>query len=182
MSRSIPLHPILAAVLVALPAALPGQDHASCPMHAEHGKSEAAPHPAADSHPADVDRRGDVEMGFDHTKTTHHFRVSPEGGAIEVTANSADDGESRDAIRVHLRAIAKAFAAGRFDTPMKVHDQVPPGVAALQAKKGEIRWIYEELPAGARVVAVTKDAEARKAVHEFLDFQIEEHRTGDPKS
>lgn len=42
----------------------------------------------------EMNKRGDHVMGFDHTKTTHHFRLSPQGGAIEITANSADDTES----------------------------------------------------------------------------------------
>jgi hypothetical protein len=30
-------------------------------------------------------------MGFSHDKTTHHFRLYPDGGAIEVTADDPND-------------------------------------------------------------------------------------------
>jgi hypothetical protein len=69
---------------------------------------------AQDCHHAKVAERGDHVMGFDHTKTTHHFRLLPAGGAIEVSANDAADTESRDAIRGHLSHIATMFRGRRL--------------------------------------------------------------------
>src|SRR5438445_4282144 len=86
---------------------------------------------AASDHHAQVDARGDRVMGFDHAKTTHHFLLSAAGGSIEVTANSGEDKESRDAIRGHLAHIARMFSDGDFEAPMLVHDRVPPGVDAM---------------------------------------------------
>ena len=90
---------------------------------------------AQDQHHDAVDRRGDHVMGFSHEKTTHHFRILADGGAIEVTANSAEDAASRDQIRMHLSHIAQMFAAGNFQAPMLVHDETPPGVPAMQKLK-----------------------------------------------
>ena len=135
---------------------------------------------AASDHHAQGDARGDKVMGFDHAKTTHHFLLSAAGGSIEVTANSAEDQESRDAIRGHLAHIAKMFSDGDFEAPMLVHDRFPPGVDAMKRKKSVIQWKYEEIGSGARIVAVTRDLEALAAIHEFLRFQIADHRTGDP--
>jgi hypothetical protein len=42
-----------------------------------------------------------------------------------------------------------------------------------------IEWKFEETPNGGRVRITTKDTEALAAIHEFLRFQIEDHRTGD---
>lgn len=131
-------------------------------------------------HHAAVDARGDKVMGFDHAKTTHHFLLSAAGGSIEVTANSGDDKESRDAIRGHLAHIAKMFSDGDFEAPMLVHDRVPPGVDAMKKKKAGIQWKYEGVENGARIVAITRDPEALSAIHEFLRFQIADHSTGDP--
>lgn len=131
-------------------------------------------------HHAKVDERGDHVMGFDHSKTTHHFLLSASGGSIEVTANDPDDSESRDAIRAHLSHVAGMFAEGNFDAPILIHDRVPPGVSTMKQKKSAIEWKFEELPAGGAVRITTKDAEARAAIHDFLRFQIEDHRTGDP--
>jgi hypothetical protein len=131
------------------------------------------------SHHSDVDARGDTVMGFGHEKTTHHFRLTRDGGVIEVTANDREDTGSRDAIQGHLQHIAKMFSEGDFEAPMLVHAQVPPGVAVMKDRKAEIRWTYQEIPGGGRVVAKTKEAEALRAIHSFLKFQIEDHRTGD---
>jgi hypothetical protein len=44
----------------------------------------------------------------------------------------------------------------------------------------EISYTAEETPRGAQVRITTRNAEAIKAIHQFLRFQIKEHRTGDP--
>ncbi len=134
---------------------------------------------AQEDHHMAVDKRGDHVMGFSHEKTTHHFRLYADGGAIEVTANDPKDTESRDQIRMHLSHIAGMFAAGNFKSPMLIHDQVPPGVPALQRLKAEVNYRYEEIPNGGRVRISTKNKEAISAAHEFLKFQISDHRTND---
>ena len=126
-------------------------------------------------HHAAVNQHGDHVMGFSHEKTTHHFRLYANGGAIEVTANDPKDAESRDQIRTHLSHIGGMFAQGDFNAPMLVHDQVPPGVPMLQKLKGEVSYRYEKMDRGGRVVISTKNAEALKALHEFLRFQISDH-------
>lgn len=136
-------------------------------------------HPQS-GHAAEVDERGDRVMGFDHRKTTHHFRLKPDGGVIEVGANDPDDAESRGQIRRHLAHIAKKFAAGDFRAPMLIHGRVPPGVPSMKRLGRAIKYEYEETKAGALIRITTADAAARRAVHEFLRFQIEDHRTGDP--
>lgn len=140
-------------------------------------------HPASghghDTHAKDVNERGDRVMSFDHEKTRHRFLLYADGGAIEVTANSADDAESRDQIRKHLGHIARMFAEGNFKAPLLIHAQTPPGVPTMQKLKAEIRYEYEETERGARVSIKTANAEALAAVHDFLRFQIKEHETGD---
>lgn len=131
--------------------------------------------------PADdqMNQRGDHIMGFDHTKTTHHFRLDESGGSIEVTANNSEDTESTDQIRMHLKHIARMFADGNFNAPMLIHDQTPSGVPVMQELKGEIKYNYEEIGRGAAVRISTKNPTALKAIHDFLRFQIKEHKTGD---
>jgi len=132
------------------------------------------------SHAAGVRERGDHVMGFDHAKTTHHFRLARTGGSIEVETRDAADTESRDQIRTHLEHIAKMFSEGDFDAPMLIHGRVPPGVGEMKKRKADIRYEFEELPRGGRIRIATKNARARSAVHEFLRFQIRDHGTGDP--
>jgi len=130
-------------------------------------------------HHDEVNHRSDHAMGFSHAKTTHHFRLKSDGGIIEVTANDAQDAASRDQIRQRLKHIAKKFAEGDFAAPMFIHAKTPPGVPAMKRLKAEIKYQYEEIERGAQVRISTGDAEAIKAIHEFLRFQIEDHQTGD---
>ena len=127
----------------------------------------------------EMNKRGDHVMGFDHTKTTHHFSLQESGGSIVVTANSADDVESSQQIRMHLKHIAMMFAEGNFNAPMLIHDQTPPGVSVMKELKGDIKYNFEEIDRGAAMRISTKNPKALKAIHDFLRFQIKEHKTGD---
>jgi hypothetical protein len=126
-----------------------------------------------------VVRRGDQAMGFSHDKTTHHFRLMKDGGSIEVSSNDPKDTESRDQIRAHLKHIAASFAAGNFDMPMFIHDQVPPGVPVMKRLKSQIKYEVESITGGGRVRISSANPEAVKAVQDFLKFQIMDHQTGD---
>jgi hypothetical protein len=151
---------------------------ASCPMHAEHMAAMA--NAAAAAHRKEVDARGDVAMGFRQALTTHHVYSTADGGVIQVTANAASDATTVEQVRGHFREIAAAFEKGDFAIPRQVHGEVPPGVPQLQAEAGKgVRFRYEEIPAGARVVITTTTPEALAAVRSFLGYQIEEHGTGD---
>jgi hypothetical protein len=146
-----------------------------CPMHQEHATG-ASQHDHAQN---ELEHRGNQGMGFDQQKTTHHFLLRKDGGAIQVTANSSADKTSIDEIHMHLEHIARAFKSGEFDIPMFVHDQTPPGVPTMTKLKGQIKYSYEAMENGGQVVISSANAEAVKAVHEFLKFQITEHKTGD---
>lgn len=127
----------------------------------------------------DMENRGNQGMGFAQDKTTHHFLLRKDGGTIQVTANSGDDKATIQHIRMHLEHIRGAFQSGDFNIPGFVHDQTPPGVPAMIKLKDQIQYRYEEIAQGGRVGISTKNAEAVEAVHNFLRFQITEHKTGD---
>ncbi len=173
----------LSAVLLCLVAAAYPQNTSKddtmqeCPMHKEH---------MANSHQAIVEKNGDQAMGFSHDTTTHHFRLAADGGAIEVTANDTHDNDKNHdkahnaaAIRSHLAHLALMFADGDFSTPMFVHDGVPPGTTTMKLLTAKIHYKYEEIPSGGRVRIESTDPVALAAIHDFLRFQIAEHRTGD---
>jgi len=130
-------------------------------------------------HQSAVNTRGDHAMGFSHEKTTHHFRLFTDGGAIEVEANDPKDTESRDQIRGHLKHITQMFSAGDFDIPMFIHDQVPPGAQTMKRLASQIKYEFQDTSAGGRVRITTANPEAVTSVHDFLRFQIKDHQTGD---
>lgn len=121
-------------------------------------------------------------MGFSQAATRHHFFLTPNGGAIQVEVEDPDDSTNRTSIRMHLRHIAQAFGNGDFDIPMFVHDTVPPGVPEMKQLRSEIHYSYEERSNGARIVIASSNGAAIEAIHQFLIFQIQEHKTGDSTS
>lgn len=138
-----------------------------CPMHKEHANGGMI-------------ARGNEAMGFDQNKTTHHFLLKEDGGNIQVEANDLNDNDSRDAIRSHLSHIAILFSKGDFDIPMFIHDRVPPGVPVMKELKDAITYKYEDMDRGGKVILSSENTDAINAIHEFLRFQIEDHKTGDP--
>ena len=127
-----------------------------------------------------MNERGDKVMGFDHTKTSHHFLLKTDGGVIQIEANDNADTASRDEIRMHMKHIAKMFGEGNFSAPMLIHEQDPPGADVMKQLKAKIKYEFGENERGAFIRISTGDADALKSIQEFLRFQIKEHMTGDP--
>lgn len=144
----------LAAILLLSAAALTQHDHATA--------------------------RADKAMGFPQDKTTHHFRLAKDGGAIEVTARDARDRDSVRQIRQHLQHVAPMFSEGDFSIPGEVHAQAPTGSNTMKQLHADISYRYEPLPAGGRIRIASRNPKAVAAVHDFLRYQIREHKTGDP--
>jgi len=155
-------------------------DTLGCPLHQQHsaevtaGKSEKE-----NAHLAGVTERGDEAMGFSHQKAVHHFGLTRNGGFILAEASDAADVATTQAIRQHFQHIAKAFSSGDFELPMFIHAKSPPGVSSMRKLKALIQYRFEETDLGGRVVIATASLKALRAVHQFLRFQIEDHRTGD---
>jgi len=143
------------------------------PVHGQH------PHPAPRSQPGDsafgaMQRRGAMAMGVDQYTSVHRFDDLADGGRIELQ-REARDSAGVHTIREHLRAIARAFAAGDFSTPAFVHLRQVPGTATMAAKRAAIRYAFTELPGGGAVRITTTDPIAVAAVHQFLAFQRGDH-------
>jgi hypothetical protein len=177
------LLPILACGVLAA-SLLAGEEQPTCPLHAQHQNTPQGDHQghAGHDHHAALDARGDQVMGFEHTRTTHHFLLERDGGVVQVQANDPNDSESVAQIRNHLAEVAKAFSSGDFSMPRQIHDRVLPGVPEMTRLKEAISYRYEEIERGGRVRITTENPEALAAIHSFLRSQIEDHRTGDPNT
>ena len=125
-------------------------------------------------------KRGAKAMGFDQDATTPHYRLTPTGGEIEVTVHDDEVESVVAAVRTHLRTIASEFARGQFDKPFETHGEVPPGVRVMRKNSRLVSYRYVDVPRGGVVRIETTNARTRDAVHDFLRYQIAEHRTGDP--
>ncbi|PYT29455.1 MAG: hypothetical protein DMG57_11610 [Acidobacteria bacterium] len=82
-------------------------------------------------------KRGNVAMGFDQDKVSHHFHLTSTGRIIEVAVNQNADAETRKQIRDHLRTISQEFADGVFTSPIATHAEVPPGVSLMRDRKAD---------------------------------------------
>ena len=135
---------------------------------------------SADTHHAAV--RGQYEVVRGGLMGEPHRLIPPvvhPGGVISADALDRADIATRDSIRSHFAHIAHAFSSGDFDLPMFIHDRMPPGAETMKRLRTKISYRAENAPLGARVVIRTGDPEALAAVHDFLRFQIADHRTGD---
>lgn len=143
-------------------------------------RSSPPPKPGAaatsDSAFASLQDRGEKVMVVDQYNATHVFEDLRDGGRIVLEQNNAKDTAGINRIRAHMREIAIAFAAGRFDSPFLVHAQVVPGTDVMRERRKRITYGAVDRPRGAEVRIVTWDTTAVGAVHAFLAFQRGEHR------
>jgi len=137
----------------------------------------AAQHPQ--DHHAQMNVRGEKAMGFDQAATTHQFSLHDDGGTIQVMVKDPKDQTNLAAIRAHLPRISKMFAAGDFSMPHFIHEEDVPGTKGMKRLRDRIAYAYEDVPGGGRVRITTRHATALAAVHQFLRYQITDHKTGD---
>ncbi|MDQ3697004.1 MAG: hypothetical protein M3373_03115 [Gemmatimonadota bacterium] len=132
-------------------------------------------HRAGDSAFASLQERGKRVMGVDLYTSTHRYESFPNGGRIELQRDT-EDSAGIATIRTHIRSIAAAFADGDFSATAATHARTVPGTGAMAAKRAAIAYTVRDLPRGAELRITTRDAEALRAVHEFLAFQRDDHR------
>ena len=130
-----------------------------------------------DSGFAAVQQRGRVAMGVDQYTSTHVFDALPDGGRIELQRD-VEDPEGVATIRRHLQEIVIAFREGDFRIPGFVHAQEVPGTDAMARMKDRITYTYSELPRGGQIRITAAEHEALHAIHEFMAFQRQDHRSG----
>lgn len=167
MKRVVMAAALAAGWMVGAASAAAAHDMASCP------------HRPKDAHAAAVDQHHDQVTGMAADTSVHHFELTSRGGMIRLEAADAKDETGRDQARNHLQHVAASFAAGDFEMPMFIHGQAPPGTSTMARLRGSIRYRYEPTEGGGRVTIETSSPEARKAIHEFLRFQIKDHHTQD---
>src|SRR5688500_13559497 len=105
-----------------------------------------------------------------HQAASHQFQMLPNGGSIEI---QAADAAGVAHVREHLAEVTAAFSAKEPLAELVDHVRCMPGGATMLAKRSTLTLAYRELPRGAELRITTADADALKAVHEFITFQRE---------
>lgn len=119
--------------------------------------------------------RGEHVMGVNQYTSAHVFEDLPDGGRIVLERADASDTADIKQIRSHMHEIAEAFRAGDFAKPFEVHAQTVPGTDIMRAKRAAISYEPSDVPKGGEVRIKTADAAALVAIHQFLQFQREQH-------
>ena len=143
-------------------------------------QSDSAGAAADDSAFAALQERGAAPqgMGVDQYASVHVFDDLPDGGRIQFQDTVGDDA-AVEQIRAHLQEILVAFEQGDFSTPAFVHGvEEVPGTRVMADRRGVIEYEYAPLERGGAVTMRTSDAEALRAIHDFLAFQRMDHRAG----
>lgn len=157
-------------------------DMKNCPLHEQHQKEKEAK-ASNSTHDqtkmAEMNERGEREMGFSQTATIHHFLMSNDGGAIQVEVSDKNDKENLEKIRRHLAEIAVSFSKGDFATPLAVHAELPPGTKTMELLKTKISYKYSDTEKGGQVIIYSQNEVALAAIYDFMRYQIVEHQTGD---
>jgi hypothetical protein len=123
-----------------------------------------------------VQTRGHVAMGVDQYSSAHRFEPLPDGGRITLVRDG-DDPAGVTQIRAHMAEIAAAFRRGDFTVPGFVHDRAVPGTATMAARRSRISYIADTLPHGGSLRIHSTDSVAISAIHQFLAFQRQDHRS-----
>ena len=129
-----------------------------------------------DSAFAQVQSRGHVAMGVDQYTSTHRFEPLPDGGRITLVRDG-DDPAGMTQIRAHMAEIGAAFRRGDFTLPGFVHDRAVPGTATMAARQSRISYIADTVPHGGSLRIHSTDSIAIAAIHQFLAFQRQDHRS-----
>jgi hypothetical protein len=73
--------------------------------------------------------------------------------------------------------IGAAFRRGDFTVPGFVHDGAVPGTATMAARQSRIGYIVDTVPRGGSLRIHSTDSIAIAAIHQFLAFQRQDHRS-----
>ncbi|MGE5624946.1 MAG: aspartate carbamoyltransferase [Bacillota bacterium] len=124
----------------------------------------------------EVAQKGAMVMPFNVHNSTHVFQKNQYGGIQQVVAKDPNDKDLVAAIRTHLEMEAERFGKRDYSDPMKIHGKGMPGVQYLsKVKPGQIAITYREVPAGAAVDYVGRDAATADAIHKWFDAQLSDH-------
>jgi hypothetical protein len=122
-----------------------------------------------------MQERGAHVMGVDQYTSAHVFEDLPDGGRVVLERNDPSDTAGIHTIRAHMHDIEAAFRAGDFTKPFQVHAQQVPGTDVMKERRAAISYETGDRLRGGEVRIRSTDSVAVRAIHEFLEFQRQQH-------
>ena len=155
------------------PAAQPPETTAEPPAAEPEGES-ASPTPDNDR----GQRKTDVAANGEDS-ASYQFVVTRSGGLIRLTVDDPDNAEAAGRAQIDLREAAAQYARGEFSGEPATHGLTPPGTPQMRQLRNRIIYTEHAIQDGAELIISSTDARAVTAIHQFLEFQIREHQSGD---
>jgi hypothetical protein len=118
--------------------------------------------------------------GFDSERVNRHFYVLKNGGAVEVTVKDPSDESTIKAIQAHLKKESDLWTKGNFDTVTAAYGRAPEGALQLKKLRDNVTFAVVQEENGAVIRMLTVNPQAKSAIHDYLKFQIDQLKTGDP--
>jgi hypothetical protein len=128
----------------------------------------------------DLNSRFSKALGTDASRIVQHYYLVKNGGVIEFTAKDPNDTTTISALQKYIDTQKDLFEKGKNDPDADVHGKVPDGVPILRKLRNEITFFAVKNDDGAALRMFSVNHQARQAIQNFLKFQINEHKTGDP--
>lgn len=118
--------------------------------------------------------------GFDSERVTRHFYVLKNGGAVEITAKDTNDEATVKAIQAHLKKESDQLTKGNFEIVTGIYGRTPETAPQLKKLRDEITYATVPQENGGVLRMLTVNPTAKSAVHDYLRFQIDQWKSGDP--
>jgi hypothetical protein len=129
---------------------------------------------------SEINARFSKSLGTDANRIFQHYYLVKAGGVIELTAKDPADKSSVAAVQKYLETQKDLFEKGKNEGDAEVHGKVADGVPVLKKLRNEITFFTVKSEEGAVLRMFSTNEQARQAIQDFIKFQINEHKTGDP--
>ncbi len=128
----------------------------------------------------ELNSRFSKALGVDANKIVQHYYLVKNGGVIEFAAKDSSDNAAISAVQKYFETQKDLFEKGRNDADADVHGKIPDGMLILKKLRNEITFFAVKNEDGGALRMFSTNDQARQAIQDFLKFQINEHKTGDP--
>ena len=129
---------------------------------------------------SDINIRFSKSLGTDANRIFQHYYLVKNGGVIEFTAKDPADNTSIAAVQKYLETQKDLFEKGKNEGDTEVHGKTADGMPVLKKLRNEITFFAVKNEEGAVLRMFSTNEQARQAIQDFIKFQINEHKTGDP--
>jgi hypothetical protein len=118
--------------------------------------------------------------GFDSERVVRHFYLLKNGGAVEVVVKDPHDETTIKAVQAYLKKESDLWAKGNFDNVNAIYGKLPEGTPQLKKMRDSVTFAAVPEENGGVLRLLTVSPQAKSAIHDYLRFQIDQFKTGDP--